>query len=56
MKQRTPAEVLALVDDEGVEFVDYRFCDLPGIMQHFTVPVSSFSQDCLLYTSDAADE
>src|SRR3990170_1163568 len=24
--------------------VDVRFCDLPGIMQHFTVPVSSFGQ------------
>jgi len=31
VKQRTPAEVLALVDERGVEFVDYRFCDLPGI-------------------------
>src|SRR5688572_27871837 len=25
--------------------VDVRFCDLPGVMQHFTVPVSSFTQD-----------
>ncbi len=24
--------------------VDVRFCDLPGIMQHFTVPVSSFDE------------
>ncbi len=24
--------------------VDVRFCDLPGVMQHFTVPVSSFDQ------------
>jgi glutamine synthetase len=40
-----PAELLKYVKDEGVEFVDVRFCDLPGIMQHFTVPVSSFGQE-----------
>lgn len=38
-------ELLKFVKDEGVEFVDVRFCDLPGIMQHFTVPASSFSAD-----------
>jgi glutamine synthetase len=24
--------------------IDVRFCDLPGVMQHFTVPASSFDQ------------
>jgi glutamine synthetase len=38
-------ELLKYIEDEGVEFVDVRFCDLPGIMQHFTVPVSNFSGD-----------
>ncbi|GAB3927915.1 type I glutamate--ammonia ligase [Kribbella albertanoniae] len=38
-------ELLAYVKDEGVEIVDVRFCDLPGIMQHFTVPVSSFGPE-----------
>jgi glutamine synthetase len=37
-------ELLKYVKDEGVEMVDVRFCDLPGVMQHFTVPVSSFGQ------------
>ena len=37
-------ELLKYVKDEGVEMVDIRFCDLPGVMQHFTVPVSSFDQ------------
>ena len=37
-------ELLKFVKDEGVEMIDVRFCDLPGIMQHFTVPVSSFDQ------------
>jgi glutamine synthetase len=38
-------ELLAYIEQEGVEFVDVRFCDLPGIMQHFTVPVSSFGRE-----------
>ena len=32
-------EVLKFIGDNKVEFVDVRFCDLPGTMQHFTVPV-----------------
>jgi glutamine synthetase len=35
-------EVLKYLSDEGVKFVDVRFVDLPGVMQHFTVPVESF--------------
>ena len=38
MQKRTPAEVLRLVQDEGIEIVDVRFVDLPGLMQHFSVP------------------
>ncbi|MDQ3787451.1 MAG: type I glutamate--ammonia ligase [Actinomycetota bacterium] len=37
-------EVLKFISDEEVKFVDVRFCDLPGIMQHFTVPAQSFDQ------------
>ena len=35
-------EVLKFIKDEGVEFIDVRFIDLPGVMQHFTVPAQSF--------------
>ena len=38
-------EVLSYLKKEAVEMVDVRFCDLPGVMQHFTVPVSSFNED-----------
>jgi glutamine synthetase len=41
----SPDEILAYIKDNDVEFVDVRFCDLPGVMQHFTVPVGSFNQD-----------
>jgi glutamine synthetase len=45
VEQRTPAEVLALIKKEGVEFVDYRFIDLPGLMQHVSVPASQLTED-----------
>ncbi|MCU1587459.1 MAG: glnA, partial [Frankiales bacterium] len=38
---KTADEVLSYIKKEDVEMVDVRFCDLPGVMQHFTVPVSS---------------
>ena len=38
-------DLLAYIKDEGVEIIDIRFCDLPGIMQHFTVPVGSFGPE-----------
>jgi glutamine synthetase len=43
----TADELLAFVEREGVEFIDVRFCDLPGVMQHFTVPVSAFDDDAV---------
>ena len=45
MQERTPEEVLALVKDEGCEFVDLRFSDLPGVMQHVTIPAHVLSED-----------
>src|SRR5262249_10867150 len=36
-------EVLRFIAQENVEFIDVRFVDLPGTMQHFTVPAGSFS-------------
>jgi glutamine synthetase len=40
-------ELLAYLKKEDVRFVDVRFCDLPGVMQHFNVPVESFTEDTL---------
>ena len=37
-------EVFKYISDEGVQYVDVRFCDLPGQMQHFTVPASEFDE------------
>jgi glutamine synthetase len=45
VQERSPAEVLRLAQDEGIEIVDFRFCDLPGLMQHFSVPVKQLTED-----------
>ncbi len=37
-------EVLAFLKDQDIEFVDIRFCDLPGVMQHFNVPAASVNE------------
>jgi len=38
-------EAIAFTRNEGVEFIDVRFIDLPGVMQHFNIPVAQFSED-----------
>ncbi len=45
MIERTADEVLALASDEEAEVVDLRFCDLPGLMQHYTLPVHELTED-----------
>jgi glutamine synthetase len=40
----TPKDVLAMAKDAGAEIVDFRFCDLPGLMQHFSVPIAELSE------------
>ena len=35
-------EVKKFIADEDVKFIDVRFCDLPGVMQHFTIPAAVF--------------
>ena len=38
-------DLLAYVKNEDVETIDVRFCDLPGVMQHFTVPATAFGPE-----------
>ena len=39
----TPKEVLKTIKDKGIVMVDLKFIDLLGQWQHFTVPISEFS-------------
>ena len=45
MEERTPDVVLKLVMYEIIEIVDVRFCDLPGLMQHFSMPAGQLTAD-----------
>src|SRR3954470_19165315 len=40
----TPKEALALAKEAGAQIVDLRFCDLPGLMQHFSVPIAEVDE------------
>ncbi|MEY2953706.1 MAG: type glutamate--ammonia ligase [Pseudomonadota bacterium] len=42
---KTVADVLKMVKENEVKFVDFRFTDTRGKEQHVTVPVSHFSED-----------
>jgi len=45
MESRTRADVLKLISDQGIQVVDVRFCDLPGLMQHFSIPAHELTED-----------
>src|SRR4029450_2091313 len=38
-------DVLSLIRDNEVQIVDLRFADLPGLMQHFSVPTSELTEE-----------
>ncbi len=40
-----PHDVIKLCQENSVKFVDLRFMDFPGLMQHFTVPVSELAAE-----------
>src|SRR5258705_5979398 len=41
----TPKDVLKLAKEKGVKIVDLRFIDLPGLWQHFSIPMSELRED-----------
>ena len=41
----SPSDALKLGQQQGAQFFDIRFSDLPGLMQHFTMPFDEVSED-----------
>ena len=41
----TPSEVIQLAKEKEIQIVDLKFTDLPGMWQHFSVPVSELTED-----------
>ena len=42
---RTPEDIRKLAKDAGVKIVDLRFIDLPGMWQHFSIPIEDLDDD-----------
>ena len=42
---KSVADVMSMVKDNDVKFVDFRFTDTRGKWQHITIPVSQFEED-----------
>ncbi len=40
----TARDVIAMAKEGGAEIVDLRFCDLPGLMQHFSIPIDELTE------------
>jgi glutamine synthetase len=41
----SPSDALKLGEQNGAQFVDLRFSDLPGLMQHFSMPFEEFGEE-----------
>lgn len=41
----SPREVVDFIKNEGIEVVDIRFMDFPGLWQHFSVPAHEIEED-----------
>ena len=40
----TPKDVIALVRERKIQVIDFRFMDLPGLWQHFSIPAESLDE------------
>lgn len=45
MAFNTTEDVIKYIKDEGIEFLDVRFTDVPGQEQHFSIPANEFTED-----------
>lgn len=44
-EKMTVKEILSLIKREGVEILDLRFMDFPGLWQHFSIPAREVDED-----------
>jgi glutamine synthetase len=42
---KTAKDVLSVIKKEGIEVVDLRFMDFPGLWQHFSIPARELEED-----------
>src|SRR5260370_41966181 len=44
----TPEEVLQFAKEQGAKMVDFKFVDVPGTWQHFSVPLRELEEDTFI--------
>ena len=47
MELNSAADIVKVIESEGVEVVDLRFMDFPGLWQHFSVPAREMDADTI---------
>src|SRR3990170_1574594 len=45
LESASPAEVIEFCRARGLEIVDLKFTDLPGMWQHFSIPAEELSEE-----------
>ncbi len=45
MGEKTPSDVIKFAKEKGIKIVDLKFTDVPGTLQHFSVPVSELTEN-----------
>ena len=45
MPDKSPQDAIKYAKDKGAQVVDLRFTDLPGLTQHFSVPITELTED-----------
>lgn len=43
----TASELVSYIRDNEIDFVDIRFCDLPGVVQHFNLPGKAYTEEVI---------
>lgn len=41
---KTPKDVMKVIKEQNIQSIDFRFVDLPGISQHFSIPARTFEE------------
>ena len=44
----TVKEVLAMIEENGIEMVDFKMVDINGQYRHVTIPAQNFSEDTMV--------
>ncbi len=44
-KDQSPKDVVRMIRDNDLRYVDFRFMDYPGMQQHFTIPAKEVNED-----------